>query len=366
MAVDFKKFFSFLNKTAPNARPDRVVGIDFGSSSIKVVEIKLDNEVLTLSTYGELQLGPYAQTNLGSAVELLVPKQVEAVVDIMRESEVTAKNGIFALPLSDSFVTIMTLAAKKEEDIAPRVNVEARKYIPIPLNQVKLEWSEIPQKEGETQPVREVLLAAIQNEALANRKALLDAIKMKSQPSEIELFSTLRAVTRTDDVSVAVIDIGAAVSKLYISENGFLRRIHRVQFGGAHATQVLSKRLQVSFEEAENLKRNYTPQAENGAAVREVMAQVFDRPFQEFARVIQQYEMRTGAPVSRIVLCGGSTIFADFTAYASNALNREVELNNPFAKVAYPAFMEDTLKEIGPVFTVALGAALRPFEVSEV
>jgi len=361
MAFKFSNVFTSLKKNTAS-RPKKALGIDFGASSVKVVELELRDDVIALSTYGELQLGPYAQESMGNAVSLSLEKKTEALVDVMRESGVTSKDGILALPLSDSFVTIISLSAKEGEDISSRVHVEARKYIPVPISDVALEWTEITPEGKLPVTVREVLLAAIQNDALSDMKSLLTSVQMVSQPFEIELFSTLRAVSKETDASVAVIDIGAKTSKLYISENGYLQRIHRVQAGGAHATAALAKALSLTFEEAENAKRNYSPEKEHAGEIKKIMASYFDRSFEEFKRVLNQYEEKVGAPVSRIVLSGGCTQFYDFLPYTQYAFDREVEKTHPFAKVAYPAFMEDTLKEIGPVFAVALGAALRPFE----
>jgi len=361
MAFDFKKVFSTLKKS-PGAEFTKVVGIDFGSASVKVVELEAREGIITLTTYGELQLGPYAEAGMGSAVKLPVHKRIEALVDVLRESGVTAKEAVLALSLSDSFVTVMPLQASAEEDIAPRVHVESRKYIPVPLTDVALEWSEIPRDEDSTQLMREVLLVAIQNESLAVMKSMLDAIQMASKPSEIELFSTLRAITKDTDTSLAVIDIGASISKLYIAEKGFLRRIHRVHSGGTAATNAIAKELGLTFEEAENLKRNYTPVSEHGAVIKKCIESTFERAFQEFKRVISQYEARSGVALSRVVLTGGVASFSGLESYANYVFDREIEIGNPFTKISYPAFMEDTLKEIAPIFTVALGAALRNFE----
>jgi len=362
MAFNFKTVFSSL-KTAAHEQLTKVVGIDVGSSSVKLVELEMREDIIALSTYGELQLGPYGDAGMGNIVKLPLSKRIEAIIDVMRESNVSAKNAVLSLPLSESFVTVMSLATKPGEDISPRVNVEARKYIPVPISDVALEWAEIEQDKPKEALAREILIAAIQNDALSDMKVILDAINMTSRPSEIELFSTLRAVTKESDSSLAIIDVGASMTKLYIAESGSLRRIHRVQGGGASATLALSKELQLSFEDAENLKRNYVPNSEHGPLIKKIMSSAFERSFQEFKRVISQYEMRSGKPVARIALTGGSALFPDLRPFASYAFDTEVETTNPFAKVAYPAFMEDTLKEISPIFTVALGAALRSFEL---
>lgn len=361
MAFDLKNIFSSLKKGA-DMRPTKVVGIDFGSSSVKVVEIELRENVLALTTYGELQTGPYAKASLGSTQVLEEGKRIEALVDIMREAGVEAKNSVLALPLAESFVTVMELAAKRDEDIASRVPVEARKYIPVPLTDVTLEWIEIPKKDGKQDASHEILLAAIQNQALTGMRSLLGAVQMASQPFEIELFSTLRALSKEGDTTLAVIDVGAHMSKLYIAKDGFLRRIHRVRAGGVHATEAIAKGLSLPFEDAENLKRNYTADHPSAALIQQAFASVFDRTFQEFKRVISQYEARTGERIGRIVLSGGSSLFHDFASYAGYALDHDVERAAPFNKIAYPAFMEDMLTDIGPIFVPALGAALRTFE----
>ena len=141
------------------------VGIDIGSSSIKVVELQERNEVLTLTTYGELQLGPYMGKPLGESVQLEPKSEQEALVDVIRESAVTARNAVFAMPLSSSFVTNVSIEADADADLAPMVRVEARKVIPASLSEVTLDWAEVEHVEGKNEEAnrRDVLIAAIQN-----------------------------------------------------------------------------------------------------------------------------------------------------------------------------------------------------------
>jgi type IV pilus assembly protein PilM len=185
---------------------------------------------------------------------------------------------------------------------------------------------------------------------------------MSSQPAEIELFSTLRSITKPTDTSLAVIDLGAQVTKLYIAQGGFLRRIHRVQAGGAYVTKALAKELGVSFEEAENIKRNFNEDSATAPQIKKLMENAYAPALSEIKRVISQYELRTSTQVGRVVVTGGGALFPEMLSIVRYALSKEVERSNPFNKIAFPAFLEDTLVEIAPVFTVALGAALRQFE----
>ncbi|MFT5849685.1 MAG: type IV pilus assembly protein PilM, partial [Patiriisocius sp.] len=272
----------------------------------------------------------------------------------------TATSGVLTLPLSSSFITVFSLAAKENEDISPRVRIEARKYIPVPMTDVTLDWSELPPLGGASASTREVLVAAVQNNAYGEANGLLAAIEKGSQPAEIELFSTLRSLGKNDDESVVIIDLGAQTSKLYIAHQGVVRKIHRVFAGGVQATDRIAKVLEVPFEDAENKKRNYTPEDPHATEIKKAVVTMFERPFQEFKRVINQYELRSDQQVTRVVITGGSAAFSEMQTYASYMLDRSVERAYPFGKVAYPAFMEDVVTDIAPTFSVALGAALRP------
>jgi len=343
MAFGLKNVFSSLKNTKTTFTPQKVVGIDFGASSIKVVEVEQRETALALSSYGELQLGPYGEEELGKPVRLEQPKKMEALVDVMRESKIKASSGVLALPLASSFVTVISMAAKDHEDINNRVRVEARKYIPVPINEVTLNWTELERLGDAKTKVREVLIAAVQNETLEWTGGLLEAIQMQSQPNEIELFSTIRSITKTTDEALAVIDLGAKTSKMYISERGLLRRIHRVHAGGLHATEKIASLMKAKFVEAENAKRNYLPNTKHASDVRNGFVTSFERPLQEFRRVLEQYENRKGKQVTRIIVSGGSASFSELPQFASYLFDRDVARANPFTKIAYPAFMEDTL-----------------------
>lgn len=358
--MKLSKLFSASSKAAV---PESVVGIDYGSSSVKVVEIESRKETLVLKTYGELQLGPYGNTHLGNTATLDEKKKTEALLDIMRESGVSAKTGILALPLSSSFVTIMSLTGKADEDIEPRVRVEARKYIPIPLADVTLDWTELKPLGKTPDTVREVLIAAVQNDAYAQMTAIMQSVQKFSQPSEIELFSTMRALEDLKHTPMAILDLGGATSKMYITHEGMLRKIHRVRIGGVQATSRIAELTSKPFEEAENLKRNFKRGGEYEEDVKRAVISTFERPLQEFKRVLAQHEMKVGGAIDKVVLTGGAAAFPEMQTFASYMFDRGVAVANPFTKVAYPAFMDERLREIAPTFSVALGAALRPFEI---
>ncbi|OGG85870.1 hypothetical protein A2392_00440 [Candidatus Kaiserbacteria bacterium RIFOXYB1_FULL_46_14] len=362
MAFSFKKIFSGANGNTPT-RSSMAVGIDIGGSSVKVVELEDIEKAIALRTYGELQLGPYEGKSLGEIVTLSEQHRVEAVTDVLREAGVKGRSGALAMPLSSSFLTVITLPIlpNSSDDLATRIPVEARKYVPLPLSEVTLDWTEIPTAPTANN-MHEVMLAAVENNALEEYRSLLMNIGMTLQPAEIEVFSLIRSVWREGDTTLAIVDIGARAAKLYLVRQGNLERLHRAGQGGYEITRRVSETLSIPFEEAENAKRSYDRAEEKGAGIYKITTTVVDGSLSEFRRMIEQYESRTGAAIGRIVLSGGVFTGPYMQEFAQDRLGRQVELANPFGKVAYPAFLEDTLRQIGPSFGVALGAALRTLQ----
>lgn len=356
----FRQLFSSLS--AAHRVPDRVVGIDIGSSSVKVVELEDREGVVTLSTYGELQLGPYGEKEVGQAVTLDSRQEQQALVDVLRESAVKAEEAVFAMPLSSSFVTTIDFKAAKNEELESRVRVEARKYIPAAISEVTLDWAEIEGPEDVDERNRSILLAAIQNDALARFRTLMAFVKLPEPPTEIECFSAVRSLYDQAEDEIAVVDLGAVSAKLYIAKNGLVQRMHRVRAGGAISTKRIASVLEVDIDEAELRKRNLSSVEDVSGDIKRAHHATYDRAFHEFRQVIEEYEQLFGTKLDAVYLTGGAALFPGISNLLAEELQREVALADPFSKVAYPAFMEDMLREIGPSFTVALGAALRGYE----
>jgi len=352
----------FSDITSRGADSDRVIGIDIGSSSMKVVEMQERKGVLTLTTYGELQLGPYVDQEVGQSVILDSKKEQQALVDVIRESAIKSNRAVFAMPLASSFVTMINFRSEPNEDLASRVRVESRKYIPVPIGEVTLDWAEVESAKNMTEDDKSVLVAAIQNQALNRFKILMQFASLKEPPTEIECFSTVRGVYDENETDVAVIDIGAVSTKLYIANKGLLMRMHRVRSGGALATKQIAKEFNLSFEEAEIKKRTTRKDDKDFRELEKAHHHSYDRTWHEFRQVIKEYENDMDTKIEKIYLTGGGSIFPTTKNLIQEVLRKDITTVNTFSKLAYPAFMEDILAELNPTFHVAIGAALRMFE----
>lgn len=358
MSFDLSQLSSLLKKDTAKPVSAGVIGVDVGSSSIKIVQLHEAKGVATLDTYGELQLGPYDNTEIGRSVRLRPDKLVEAFVDILREATATAGKVSVAISYNASFTAIITLPTDDPEKISNMIPVEARKYVPVPLSDVTVDWFPVSAKSD--RKASKVLLAAIHNEALTRYTAMVHGADLTGVAHEIELFSTIRTVVSQNDTTAAIIDFGAGSTKLYVVNKGVIGKAHSVQMNGIDLTNAIAETNKIDFRMAEEHKRTRgLGVVSDNPALEKALSQILERGFREIHTVMRRYEEEEGISIEKVLLSGGGALLGGLASYTSDILALPVTMADPFAKVAYPAFLEDTLKEAGPSFAVALGAALR-------
>jgi type IV pilus assembly protein PilM len=360
---------SFLD-TLLGKKNESVLGIDIGSSAIKIVQIRRKKGKAVLETYGELALGPYAGIEIGRATNLPMEKIAEALVDVLRESNTTTKECGITIPLSSSLITFMSVPTTDQKQIGGMVTLEARKYIPVPITEVLLDWSVIPKdtipESTETPPTPEqinstdVLMVAIHNEVLANYQSLANKASLKPTFFEIELFSSVRAVLEQGVTAQMVVDMGASTTKLYVIERGILRTSHVINKGSQDITLAISQSMSIPVGEAENMKRvlglNGGPEHKE---LTELISITLDYIFYEANRVILNYQKKYNKTISKVIMTGGGVLLKGFPEIAKSSFQNEVVYADPFSKLEAPAFLAEQFKVAGPEFAIAIGAALR-------
>lgn len=361
--MKFDSFFKNIFKKADRS----VVGIDIGASSIKVVQLQKKKGRAVLETYGELALGPYVGQEIGRATSLPPEKISEAIVDLFKEANITTMNSGIAIPMRQSMVTVLKLPETDKKQLQTMVPLEARKYIPVPISEVTLDWFTIPSvKQGDEKgPLStEVLAVAIHNDVLSQYSSIVNQVQLDTSFFEVEMFSSIRAIIDVQEVKpILILDIGAGSTKLYIVERGVIRQSHVVNKGGQNITLNLSRTLNIDTSYAEDLKRSKgsnTPEQE--AAIKEVVDIVLNPVFSEVNSAIINYEKKEGKTVEKMLLVGGGALLGGVLEKAQEKFRIPVELGNPFEKVEAPAFLADILRETGPAFTSSIGVALRKLQ----
>lgn len=342
-----------------------VVGIDVGSSSLKVVQLRKKGGKAILETYGELALGPYGGADIGQATNLSAEQIAESLKDLLREAKVTTKDCGVSIPFARSLLTLVQLPYRRDhKEQKTIIELEARKYIPVPISEVQLDWFIVPETDASESPDAnakvDVLLVAVHNDELALLQGIVSRAGLSASFYEIEIFSTIRAVVDEPVRPVVVLDIGAASTKVYVVEHGVVALSHSISMGSQDITRAIAAASNLPIAHAEMLKKEQGL-ADGGTGSPEL---VFSRIFAEVKRVILQYETAHKKSVVGVVLTGGGGVTKDLEQYARNALAIDVHIADPFGKTEAPAFMRPVLQEIGPEFAVAVGLALRKLQES--
>ena len=352
-------------KSAINPKKS-VLGLDIGSSFIKLVQLKKDKERAILETYGELALGPYAKLKIGQNVKLPTDIVAQAIKDLMKESNSHADTVRVSIPLTSSFVKIITLPFGQDKNVSSEVvGMEARRHIPIPISEVALDWWVIPENENDIKSKKvsakevEVLLVAIHNDVIKEYKDIMVKTGLKSPSFEIETFGLIRSAIGRGSPTMAVMDIGSASVKMAIVDYGVMKSATLINKGSQDITLALSQSLGVDFSKAEEMKREIglsdLPEHQDIVAVEEP---VLEYIFHEAAVFLKDFQNRYGRSVSKVIFTGGGSMLKGLEAYGVKRLAVEVERANPFGKTEHPAFLSGVLKNIGPDFSVATGLAL--------
>lgn len=116
------------------------VGVDLGSYAIKVLQVKKDTNQIHLETYGELELAAYDALPPGSIANLGEEKTIQALKDLLLASKVSAKKFVFSIPMSECFITSINIPRVSDKELAGIIPLEARKYLPMPISEVKLNY----------------------------------------------------------------------------------------------------------------------------------------------------------------------------------------------------------------------------------
>ena len=339
------------------------VGIDIGASSVKVVQLRSEQGRAVLEQYGELKTASYLKKtseDVISATGFLryLESDISAMLkDIIRESNITASQAVFSIPTPSAFIMLIDFPRLPPEEIDSAVPYEVKKYIPMPLTEISLDW-EVIDEEGEKN--LKILFVAVPKELINKYKRIGDLVGLEVSAVEVENFSFNRSLSGREKNPTAIIQIGAQTVNITVTDRGIIRLSHNIERGSSEITRTLARSLNVDMARAEDFKINIglSDRPEEKEIV-DVMAPITDSLFREILRLINSYNRTVSKKVEKIILSGGGANMLGLVDYVAKLSGLETVKANPFSKVVYPAFMQPILRDIGPNFSVAVGLALR-------
>jgi type IV pilus assembly protein PilM len=344
------------------SKSKNVVGLDIGSSAVKLVELK------------EKKGGTYSLVKLG--IERLSP---EAIVDgsIMDSSMVVetitklntekgVKNSNYATSLSGHSVIIkkISLPAMLPDELAESIQWEAEQYIPFDINDVNLDY--VPLASSGTGDNIEVILVAVKKEKINDYTSVISQTGKVAMLVDVDAFALQNCYEMNTDVEegkvVGLVNIGASVTNVNVLSGTNSVFWRDITFGGNQYTDAIQRELSLSFEQAEDLKRGRPQGDYTIQQVIPILNSVSEDFAGELRKTLDFFTATSGAErVDEIVLAGGGSGVLNLDAILRDKFGIPVTILDPFRRVTIDEseFNPEELAEIAPSMAIAVGLAIR-------
>lgn len=341
------------------------LGLDIGMSGVKLVEL--------LNEKGRARLVTYAYSELPTTYERAFTDDIDKTAAFLKkmlaQAKTTTKTTVSALPISSVFSSIISVPAANEKELKEAIQWQAKKLIPVPLEEISLDSKTIDSVGGEGgKKVTRVLLTGAPKNLVDRYIALMKKVGLELISLETEAFAQIRSLIGKDRSSIMVIDIGSNRTNISIIEKGipFLNR--SIATGGVAITQTISKTLGIAYEQAEAMKRDiramqtFAQAGDLTPILTTLLKPILDEVRYSFNLYQGQTEDGQQKRIDKIILTGGAALLPRLPEFMTSLMNVNSYLGDPWARIVYPVDLRPILDEIGPRFSVAIGCAMRDIE----
>lgn len=365
------------------AKISNYLGVDLGASGIKVINLASDKKKTRLITYGYME-----RSQEEIAVDWFTDLDYTASLlkKICAKAKTTTVQAATALPIAAVFNAVLSLPKIAKKELESSVRWEAKKLIPLPLEEVVLDWKLLPSipvsktaavqknqetKEGEQKtelkekkenPI-EVLLTGAPKSLVQKHTELFKKAGLNLLSLETESFAFVRSLVGNDPSSVAIVDIGAKKSNIILIDRGIPFLSRSIEIGGKNFTEKIAEKLNIPLDQAEEIKRNVS-EMESLTELPLIIKEVLTPLFNEIKYSFNIYRTRNvfNRPIEKIILSGGSAFLPGICEYFTQFFNLRTFLGDPWARLSYPDELKPILQSIGSRFSVAIGLAMRETE----
>jgi len=340
----------------------KIVGLDVGSSAVKMVEVDRSKRGFELVFAG---LSPLPD---GAVVEKSIKRADAvgmAVSALHKLSKSKTKNVATSLAGKSVIIKQVTMASMTDAQLEKQIRMEAEPYIPFDIKDVNLDFfimGDRPEKEG----TMEVVLVAAKRDYMDEYLGLVSSQGLSPtvvdvDPFALEVMHEFCYPNIQEEV-VALVNVGASTINVNILKSGASQYTRDLPLGGDTITREIMRFFDVDYERAENIKRGANLDDVNPRNLRKIFQRSADYFVSELQKILDFFSTNVSYdPIQKIFLSGGAARTYGLSSSMEGDLNIPVELVDPFRslKIDEKVFDLDYLTAIGPQMAVAVGLALR-------
>ena len=342
----------------------RIVGLDIGVSSIKLVQLLPDSNGFSMGAVGKIAT---PQNSLYSESQLDQKNLAQAASNLFKESKATTNAVSISLLESSVATKVIEMPLLNDNELASAIKWEAEQYIPWPIDEVSLDWQVLKRPDAGVKAVdakMQVLLVAAPT-ALVNKYVnILKMANLEVVSVETEVLSIARSVYLSDisAPTTMVLDIGSMNTNICIEENGVLVFSRTIATGGVSLTRAVANELSLDFNQAEEYKKTYgLDQTKLSGRVAQAIKPIFDVIVNEIKRAFAFYQnIKPDGGIKRIVVSGGSAKLPGIVFYIASQLSDvEIQFADPWKNIKFPQKIVYDPRTEGCDYTTAVGLAMK-------
>ncbi|MFA5858351.1 MAG: type IV pilus assembly protein PilM [Elusimicrobiota bacterium] len=349
------------------------LGIDIGSQSIKITQLKISGKKWVAATWTEEVL------SLESISELSPPERKSLIIDKLKEiilrERITTKKVCASISGSSVIVRYVKFPKLAPEQLAKTIEYEAEPYIPFAIADVHLGFHIVKDIEEDGQKKMETILVAVKKDLIQERIEILQQANLNPTIIDIDAFALGNALEAAEVLpmteTVVAVNVGATVTNLVVIENGVSKVVRDIFVAGNNFTKAVQRNLGVDFATAEQMKRQYgiqvTPEEKEEAKadkdktqVSAILSTVAKELTSEIQRSIDYFLAQSPeTAITKVILTGGSVALPNLTQYVGQELNLNAEAFKPSIAIENAQSMVALQNDVDYKYAVAFGLGVR-------
>lgn len=341
-----------------------LVGLDIGSGSVKLIQIKEGRKGYRLEKFGIKPLDPELIVD-GTVMD--AGRVVEAIKDLLVELAVKVKDVAISISGHSVIVKKIALPIMTEDELEESIRWEAEQYIPFDINDVNIDFHILGVPEGgEAQDQMNVLLVAAKKDKLAEYTGLVSEAGLNPVVVDVDAFTLenmygISYEVREGEV-IALINIGASNMNINILKGGAFSFTRDIPMGGNRYTEAIQREFNVTFEQAEQIKLGEAEEGFDRSALTNIFNSLNAELANEALRSIEYYKSTSfNENVERIFLSGGTSKVSGLDVEMAEKIGIGVELIDPFSRMEFnhKEFDPEYLRQVAPLAAVSVGLGIR-------
>lgn len=342
-----------------------MLGVDVGTSAIKVAEVAKRGGRLWLENYGILETRAYLNDGPNQALQTSALKMSEARVagflgTLISEMGTKTRNAVLAIPAFSAFSTMFDMPALAPSEMESAISFQARQFIPLSADKVSVDWAEIGETKDERGAVmKKILLMGIPNETVDAYKRVCKTVGLRVAVFELESLALVRILSGLGSGCACAVDIGALAVNVVVAENGKMQYASQFDTGGMYITHAIKRGLGLSMARSEDLKRRrgIGDGGRDEMELSTLILPVLDVIMGKVKDVLGGFARSGGCETRRGVFVGGGANLSGIHRYFGERLGVQFVEPPVLSDVAYDARLRPVIPELARTLGVAVGVA---------